>query len=126
MFSFSLLRVRYIMKYFFIYSSLVSRFLSYFQHFPSQTVDKADDSEESREGHDQLEEDLCQLWDLSLDTDVMKILHEYKLVTIVIGVIQKSKQARITVSYEKHFAIYFILYMHIVHVCIENKGMLTK
>ena len=63
-----------------------------------QTVEKEDISKETEEGQDQLEEDLCQLWDLSLDTDVMKILHEYKLVTITTGVIQKSKQARITVS----------------------------
>lgn len=47
---------------------------------------------------DELQDELCQLWDMSSDSDVAKLLQEYKAVDILTEVISKSDAPRATVS----------------------------
>lgn len=46
---------------------------------------------------DTLQDELCQLWDMSSDENVAKLLQEFKAVDILIEVISKSNAPRATV-----------------------------
>lgn len=54
---------------------------------------------------DELQDELCQLWDMSSDSDVAKLLQEYKAVDILAEVIAKSDAPRATVSLSVEFAV---------------------
>ncbi|KAL5007859.1 hypothetical protein ScPMuIL_016665 [Solemya velum] len=45
---------------------------------------------------DELQNELCRLWDMSMNSDVAVFLQEYKAVDIMVGVIGKSKAPRVT------------------------------
>ena len=47
---------------------------------------------------DELQDELCQLWDMSSDEDVAKLLDEYKAVEMLTEVISNSDAPRVTVS----------------------------
>ena len=47
---------------------------------------------------DELQDELCQLWDMSSDEDVAMLLQEYKAVQMLTEVISKSDAPRATVS----------------------------
>ncbi|WAR02346.1 SAAL1-like protein, partial [Mya arenaria] len=44
---------------------------------------------------DDLQNELCKLWDMSMNSDVAKFLDEFKAVEIMTGIIQKSKAPRV-------------------------------
>lgn len=45
---------------------------------------------------EELEEDLCKLWDMAMDKDVSVFLQEFKAPDILLGVIAKSRNPRLT------------------------------
>ncbi|KAJ8299249.1 hypothetical protein KUTeg_023309 [Tegillarca granosa] len=45
---------------------------------------------------EELQNELCKLWDMSMNCDVVNFLNEFKAVQILIGVIGKSKAPRVT------------------------------
>lgn len=47
---------------------------------------------------DELQDQLCQLWDMSSDEDVATLLNEFKAIDILTEVISKSDAPRATVS----------------------------
>ncbi|XP_041852417.1 protein saal1 [Melanotaenia boesemani] len=55
-------------------------------------------SEEDSEGQlsDDDEEDLCRIWDMAMDKDVVGFLQEFKAADILLGVIAKSRCPRLT------------------------------
>ncbi|KAK3101312.1 hypothetical protein FSP39_002616 [Pinctada imbricata] len=65
-----------------------------------QEVDKEEASnEESEFGLDvdeELQNELCKLWDMSMNTEVSNFLHEFKATEILAGVIGRSKAPRVT------------------------------
>ncbi|XP_074660301.1 protein saal1-like [Tubulanus polymorphus] len=65
-----------------------------------QEVDDQENLEkESEQGFDideALQDELCKLWDMSMSTDVVKFLQEFKAIEILTGVITKSQAPRVT------------------------------
>lgn len=66
-----------------------------------------DTAEEIAAGHmidisDELQDELCQLWDMSSDEDVAKLLDEFKAIDILTEVISKSNAPRATVRPSSH------------------------
>uniref|UniRef100_A0A9J8B9A1 Serum amyloid A-like 1 n=1 Tax=Cyprinus carpio carpio TaxID=630221 RepID=A0A9J8B9A1_CYPCA len=53
-------------------------------------------SDSSVELTDDLEEDLCRVWDMAMDKDVAVFLQEFKAPDILLGVIAKSRSPRLT------------------------------
>ncbi|RXN23826.1 SAAL1 isoform X1 [Labeo rohita] len=53
-------------------------------------------SDTSMELTDDLEEDLCKVWDMAMDKDVAVFLQEFKAPDILLGVIAKSRSPRLT------------------------------
>ncbi|XP_043083224.1 protein saal1 [Puntigrus tetrazona] len=53
-------------------------------------------SDSSVELTDDLEEDLCKVWDMAMDKDVAVFLQEFKAPDILLGVISKSRSPRLT------------------------------
>uniref|UniRef100_A0A673MQ19 Protein saal1-like n=1 Tax=Sinocyclocheilus rhinocerous TaxID=307959 RepID=A0A673MQ19_9TELE len=53
-------------------------------------------SDSSVELTDDLEEDLCKVWDMAMDKDVAVFLQEFKAQDILLGVIAKSRSPRLT------------------------------
>lgn len=53
-------------------------------------------SDSSTELMDDLEEDLCKVWDMAMDKDVAIFLQEFKAPDILLGVIAKSHNPRLT------------------------------
>ncbi|XP_062591161.1 protein saal1-like isoform X1 [Saccostrea cucullata] len=43
-----------------------------------------------------LQNELCELWDMSMNSEVVQFLHEFKAIDIFVGVIGKSKAPRVT------------------------------
>ncbi|XP_025086883.1 protein saal1-like [Pomacea canaliculata] len=68
-----------------------------------QEVDKETEAEEGVESEsdfsvdvdEDLQTELCKLWDMSMNTEVAKFLQEFKAIEILTGVISKSKAPRV-------------------------------
>ncbi|XP_051548422.1 protein saal1-like isoform X1 [Myxocyprinus asiaticus] len=60
------------------------------------TDEKCGQSDASVELTDELEEDLCKVWDMAMDKDVSIFLQEFKAPDILLGVIAKSHNPRLT------------------------------
>ncbi|KAK7481848.1 hypothetical protein BaRGS_00026874, partial [Batillaria attramentaria] len=69
-----------------------------------QEVDKETEAKEGLESSsefgvdvdEELQTELCKLWDMSMNSDVAKFLQEFKAVDILTGVISKSQAPRVT------------------------------
>ncbi|XP_041367816.1 protein saal1-like isoform X2 [Gigantopelta aegis] len=65
-----------------------------------QEVDKETENKEETEFgvdiDDELQNELCRLWDMAMNPDVAKFLQEFRAVEILSGVIGKSKAPRVT------------------------------
>ncbi|XP_061181312.1 protein saal1-like [Saccostrea echinata] len=69
-----------------------------------EEVDKENDNKEVEEGgndfsvdvDEELQNELCELWDMSMNSEVVQFLHEFKAIDIFVGVIGKSKAPRVT------------------------------
>lgn len=60
------------------------------------TDQESEPSDSSVELTDDLEEDLCKVWDMAMDKDVAVFLQEFKAPDILLGVIAKSRSPRLT------------------------------
>lgn len=60
------------------------------------TDQESGQSDSSMELTDDLEEDLCKVWDMAMDKDVAVFLQEFKAPDILLGVIAKSRSPRLT------------------------------
>lgn len=61
-----------------------------------EEVEKEDEAEFGVDVDEELQNELCKLWDMSMNTDVAKFLEKFKAVDILTGVIQRSKAPRVT------------------------------
>lgn len=69
-----------------------------------EEVEKENDNKESEEGQndfsvdvdEELQTELCKLWDMSMNSEVVQFLNEFKAVEIFVGIIGKSKAPRVT------------------------------
>ncbi|XP_019641497.1 PREDICTED: protein saal1-like [Branchiostoma belcheri] len=70
-----------------------------------QEVEKKDQTEVKKEEEagaagididEELEDELCKLWDMSINKDVARFLQEFHAVNILMGVINKSRAPRVT------------------------------
>lgn len=70
-----------------------------------EEVEKENDNKEGEEGQnadfsvdvdEELQTELCKLWDMSMNSEVVQFLNEFKAVEIFIGIIGKSKAPRVT------------------------------
>ena len=80
----------------------------FYYHTETSESSSATDTITSEDHHiinisDELQDELCQLWDMSSDSDVAKLLQEYKAVDILTEVISKSDAPRATVSSPSYF-----------------------
>ncbi|ESO97530.1 hypothetical protein LOTGIDRAFT_104281, partial [Lottia gigantea] len=60
----------------------------------SNDVNNEDNDDE--EVDEETQNELCKLWDMSMNGEVATFLHEYKAIDILTGVIEKSKAPRVT------------------------------
>lgn len=56
----------------------------------------AGDSEAQLDLDEEVESEICKVWDMSMDQDVARFLQEFKAADILLGVIGKSKSPRLT------------------------------
>ncbi|ELW70753.1 Tryptophan 5-hydroxylase 1, partial [Tupaia chinensis] len=64
---------------------------------PENSKSSSDDEEQQMELEEEMENEICRVWDMSMDEDVALFLQEFKAPDIFMGVLAKSKCPRLRV-----------------------------
>uniref|UniRef100_A0A9L0SKD5 Serum amyloid A like 1 n=1 Tax=Equus caballus TaxID=9796 RepID=A0A9L0SKD5_HORSE len=64
---------------------------------PESTKSNSDDEEQQMELDEEMENEICRVWDMSMDEDVALFLQEFKAPDIFMGVLAKSRCPRLRV-----------------------------
>ena len=62
---------------------------------PENAKSSSDDDEQQMELDEEMESEICRVWDMSMDEDVALFLQEFNVSDIFVGVLAKSKCPRL-------------------------------